>query len=76
MAHGSDSPEARAGAKLRALRKSRRVRLVDVARHAGMDVSLVAKVERGVTATTLERYELLAESVGTTLSNLFRRTAA
>jgi len=76
MAHAPDSPTFRAGVRLRALRRARKIPLVEVSRRAGMDVSLIAKVERGEVETTLERYERLADAVGTTLAYLFRRRAA
>jgi len=62
---------ARLGERLRALRRARGLTLQDVASRAGLAVSTVSKVERGLMAPTYDRFSQLADGLGVDIAELF-----
>jgi len=62
---------ARLGERLRQLRRERGLTLQDVASRAGLAVSTVSKVERGLMAPTYDRFTQLAEGLGVDVAELF-----
>lgn len=61
----------RLGERLRQLRRARGLTLQDVASRAGLAVSTVSKVERGLMAPTYDRFSQLAEGLGVDIAELF-----
>lgn len=61
----------RLGERLRQLRRERGLTLQDVAQRAGLAVSTVSKVERGLMAPTYDRFSQLAEGLGVDIAELF-----
>jgi len=59
------------GERLRQLRHERGLTLRDVAQRAGLAVSTVSKVERGLMAPTYDRFSQLAEGLGVDIAELF-----
>jgi transcriptional regulator with XRE-family HTH domain len=64
------------GAAIRKRRQARGLSVHALGRMAGMDASMLSKVERGIVQTSLDRYVLLAEALEVPISTLFRRQAA
>ncbi|MCV0396732.1 MAG: XRE family transcriptional regulator [Rhizobiaceae bacterium] len=61
----------RLGERLRKLRRERGLTLQEVATRAGLAVSTVSKVERGLMAPTYDRFSQLAEGLGVDMAALF-----
>lgn len=57
--------------RVRDIRRMKNLRLQDVATRAGLAVSTVSKIERGVMAPTYDRFSQLARGLGVDLSELF-----
>src|SRR5262245_40770126 len=64
------------GRSIRALRRARGLRLADVSRSAGVSVSLLSQVERGLLDPSLESLRKVASALGTTPFRLFQPTSA
>lgn len=68
------SPEQTAktlGARLRALRKSQRVTLVELAKASGVDAATISRVETGKMTGTLESHIRLATALGVKVTDLY-----
>ena len=61
----------RMGERLRRIRRDRNLTLADVAARAGLAISTVSKVERGLMALTYDRFSQLAEGLGVDIAELF-----
>ena len=59
------------GARLRALRKSQKVRLVELAKASGVDSATISRIETGVMTGTLESHLKLATALGVKLTDLY-----
>ena len=59
------------GERVRDIRRLKKLTLQDVAGRAGLAVSTVSKIERGVMAPTYDRFSRLAEGLGVDLAELF-----
>ena len=59
------------GLRLRALRKSQRVTLVELSNAAGIDVATISRIETGQMTGTLESHMKLARGLGVKLSQLY-----
>ncbi|MBI1992497.1 MAG: cupin domain-containing protein [Candidatus Omnitrophica bacterium] len=59
------------GAKLRALRKSQRVTLVELAKASGVDAATISRMETGKMTGTLESHLKLATALGVRLTELY-----
>lgn len=59
------------GRRLRMLRKARRISLQTVADRAGLSVSLISQIERGLTSPSVRSMRLLAGAVGVPTERLF-----
>jgi len=59
------------GARLRALRKSQKVRLVELAKASGVDAATISRIETGVMTGTLESHLKLATALGVKLTDLY-----
>lgn len=70
-ASASETGRAAFAARLRALRKARRMTLQDVADRSGLAVSTVSKIERNLMAPTYDRFTRLANALSVDVSELF-----
>ena len=59
------------GSRLRALRKSQKVRLVELAKASGVDAATISRIENGVMTGTLESHFKLATALGVKLTDLY-----
>lgn len=59
------------GARLRALRKSQRVTLVELAGTAGVDIGTISRIETGQMTGTLESHMRLATALGVKITDLY-----
>jgi len=59
------------GARLRALRKSQKVTLVELAKASGVDSATISRIETGVMTGTLESHVKLATALGVKLTDLY-----
>jgi quercetin dioxygenase-like cupin family protein/DNA-binding XRE family transcriptional regulator len=59
------------GARLRALRKSQRVTLVELAKASGVDAATISRIETGVMTGTLESHFKMATALGVKLTDLY-----
>ena len=59
------------GDKLRSLRKSRKVTLVELAKSSGVDAATISRIETGRMTGTLESHVKLARGLGVKLTDLF-----
>ena len=59
------------GARLRALRKSQKVRLVELAKASGVDAATISRIETGVMTGTLESHFKMATALGVKLTDLY-----
>ena len=59
------------GARLHALRKSQKVRLVELAKASGVDSATISRIETGVMTGTLESHFKLATALGVKLTDLY-----
>ncbi len=59
------------GSRLRALRKSQKVRLVELAKASGVDSATISRIETGVMTGTLESHFKLATALGVKLTDLY-----
>jgi transcriptional regulator with XRE-family HTH domain len=70
-----DDTAARIGERLAALRAGRGLRVVELARRAGVSPSLVSQIERGQSRPSVTTLVALAEGVGAPIDALFRERA-
>lgn len=63
---------ARFGRRLRDLRKARRFSQEDFAAECGLDRTYISGIERGRRNVSLRNIELIAKTLGISLSELFR----
>ena len=59
------------GARLRALRKTQKVRLVELAKSSGVDTATISRIETGRMTGTLESHIKLATALGVKLTDLY-----
>ena len=59
------------GARLRAIRKSQKVTLVELAETAGVDIATISRMETGKMTGTLESHVKLATALGVKLTDLY-----
>ena len=59
------------GARLRALRKTQRVTLVELAKTSGVDMATISRIETGQMTGTLESHVKLATALGVKLTDLY-----
>jgi quercetin dioxygenase-like cupin family protein/DNA-binding XRE family transcriptional regulator len=59
------------GARLRALRKTQKVTLVELAASSGVDVATISRIETGQMTGTLESHVKLATALGVKLTDLY-----
>jgi len=59
------------GARLRALRKSQKITLVELAKSSGVDAATISRMETGKMAGTLESHLKLATALGVKLTELY-----
>lgn len=64
------------GEVIRSRRDELGLTLATLGKLAGIDLSQLSKVERGLGATALETYENIAREMGWSLSDLFARAGA
>ena len=60
------------GPKLRSIRKAKHVTLVELAKRSGIDQATLSRIENGKMTGTLESHITLCESLGITLSELYK----
>jgi transcriptional regulator with XRE-family HTH domain len=73
--HQGDETAARIGERLASLRTDRGLRVVELARRAGVSPSLVSQIERGQSRPSVTTLVALAEGVGAPIDALFREAA-
>lgn len=77
IAGSSYSAEAKAiGARIRAIRKSRKWTLADAAKHAGLRYQHIQQIETGLLNVTLITLIRLAEGLGVPVSAFFANPSA
>ena len=64
-------PAHTVGARLRTLRKSQDVTLVELAKASGVDAATISRIETGVMTGTLESHLRLATALGVKLTDLY-----
>lgn len=70
----SPSPDATAkdvGARLRVLRKSQKITLIELSKASGVDIATISRIETGVMTGTLESHMKLATALGVKLTDLY-----
>lgn len=67
-------PDAHAGPRIRQLRTQRRMSLKDVSTRAGVSVSFLSQLERGVSDARLSTLRAIAAALGVMISDLFDST--
>ena len=70
-ARSIDQTARSVGARLRSLRKSQKVRLVELAKASGVDAATISRIETGVMTGTLESHLMLATALGVKLTDLY-----
>ena len=70
-ARSIDQTARSVGARLRSLRKSQKVRLVELAKASGVDAATISRIETGVMTGTLESHFRLATALGVKLTDLY-----
>ena len=73
-ARPDNNPRQRLGARARALRKEQGLTLQAVADRAGLAVSTVSKIERGLMAPTYDVFSRLAAGLGADVATLFEKS--
>jgi len=73
--HDGDETAARIGERLASLRADRGLRVVELARRAGVSPSLVSQIERGQSRPSVTTLVALADGVGAPIDALFREAA-
>ncbi|WP_460449671.1 cupin domain-containing protein [Alsobacter sp. SYSU BS001988] len=68
--------DAEVGARIRALRQARGLRLAEVAARTGLSIGYLSQVERGISSPSLRVLTTLAAPLGVTYADLFRPAAA
>jgi len=71
----SDTAQA-VGGRIRVFRKKRGISCHELGRRVGINASMLSKVERGLTATSLDRYAAIAKELGVSMAALFSRRVA
>lgn len=64
-------PAKTVGARLRALRKGQKIRLVDLAKTSGVDTATISRIETAKMTGTLESHLKLAAGLGVKLTELY-----
>lgn len=59
------------GTRLRAIRKSQKVRLLELAKTAGVDAATISRIETGQMTGTLESHMKLAHALGAKLTDVY-----
>ena len=59
------------GARLRAIRKSQKIRLLELAKTSGVDAATISRIETGQMTGTLESHMRLARALGVKLASLY-----
>ena len=67
----ADQAAKSVGARLRFLRKSQKVRLVELARASGVDAATISRIETGKMSGTLESHINLATALGLKVTDLY-----
>lgn len=67
----TSGPSTQLGERIKALRQSRKWRMVDVAERSGLSISTISKVEKGQMSMTYDKLIQLAAGLGIELSELF-----
>lgn len=60
------------GQTIRTIRLQHGLTIAEISRLAGISRGMISKIENGLTSTSLENLELIANSLGVTLARLFR----
>ncbi len=68
---GSSDVLARLGRRVRDLRKARQLSQEDFAAECGLDRTYISGIERGVRNVSLRNLDLIARTLGLSLSELF-----
>ena len=68
---GVDQTAKNVGARLRMLRKSQKVTLVELAKSSGVDAATISRVETGQMTGTLESHMRLSTALGVKLTDLY-----
>lgn len=67
----SENAAKNVGARLRRLRKSQKITLVELAKAAGVDAATISRIETGKMSGTLESHIQLATALGVKLTELY-----
>ena len=67
----ADQAARNVGARLRFLRKSQKVRLVELAKASGVDAATISRIETGKMSGTLESHIRLATALGLKVTDLY-----
>lgn len=65
--------EAAIGLEVRALRQTRRITVRELSQQTGLSLGMLSKIENGVTSPSLTTLQALAEALGVSVTQLFRR---
>jgi transcriptional regulator with XRE-family HTH domain len=68
-----DGTEKKAGDTIRARRTARKMTLGELGSAAGIDVSQLSKLERGLCRTSVETYDRIAEALGWSPAEFWRK---
>lgn len=68
--------EPSVGARLRSLRRSRRITLREIASRADLSESFLSQLERGQTGATIQSLQRISEALGVEVSDLFTTDTA
>ena len=69
--HAVAPPTKTIGARLRAIRKTQRITLVELAKAAGVDAATISRIETGKMTGTLECHVQLATALGVKVTELY-----
>lgn len=67
----TDAAAKDVGARLRVLRKSQKITLVELSKASGVDIATISRIETGVMTGTLESHMKLATALGVKLTDLY-----
>jgi len=70
-ARSADEAAKNVGGRLRALRKSQKITLVELAKASGVDAATISRIETGVMTGTLESHMRLATALGVKLTDVY-----
>lgn len=68
---GAKLIDAHVGARIRALRAERRVRLQELARRTGLSIGFISQIERGISSPSLDALTHIADALDVSLAQLF-----